>query len=269
MNTITIASSSMVKLDGTSCQEFVTSLVKEIESWPDGVDIAVFPEYCWGHCSEDFVIAEIRTLQKQNFFRFPIVFGTIAKKRDDGTYTNSAIIVLDNEEVNYIDKISVLTPEQNSRSVRTGFNSGVIKTRKFRYSIVVCADLWNFELVKSLTIDQNADILLVPSFTAVPKGYGDYAREQWYSLAITRSRELVIPIAIADHEATNSDYDVGKVSLIVDPSVKIDTIKKNMDLLYLSTSTTLIKTINLDIISEYRKYRQNIGIYRYNKINSI
>ena len=265
MNAITIVSSSMVKPKRISCQEFITSLVREIESWPDRIDIAVFPEYCWGNCSEDFIIDEIRTLQKQNFFKFPIVFGTIARKRAHDTYTNSAIVVLNNKEVEYIDKISVLTPEQNSRNVRTGSNSGVIKTRKFSFSIVVCADLWNFELVKSLTIDQNADILLVPSFTAVPKGYGDYAREQWYSLAITRSRELIIPIAIADHKVTKSDYDVGDVSLIVDPSIKIDTIKKNKDLLYLPSGISLIKTINLDDINEYKKYRENMGIYRYNK----
>ncbi len=269
MTTFTIASSSLVKLKGIPCKEFIGLLVKEIGSWPNGVDIAVFPEYCWGNCDEDFVISEIKSLQKHKFFKFPVIFGTIARENVDGTITNSAIIVLNNDNIKYIDKISVLKPEQNSRGVRTGTNTGIIKTKKINFSVVICADLWNFEMVKSITIDQNADLLIVPSFTAVQKGYGEYAREQWYSLAITRSRELVIPIVIADHKENTSEYDVGDVSLIVDPSIKTDTIQNNKDFLHLSSANTLIRTINLDDINEYRKYRENIGIYRYNKFNSI
>ena len=132
-NTITIASSSLVKLKGTSCKGFIKSIVNEIGSWPGEIDIAVFPEYCWGNCDEGFVISEIEKLQIQNFFNFPIVFGTIARKSSDGTNTNSAIIVLNNDKITYIDKISVLKPEQKSRKVRTGSNTGVIQTKNFTF----------------------------------------------------------------------------------------------------------------------------------------
>ena len=89
----------------------------------------------------------------------------------------------------------------------------------------------------------------------VPKGLGMYARYQWFALALTRSREFVTPIVIADHLLSTQDYDVGASSLIADPAVKHPGISTLEAFFTLPTGQITTASLNRERIEEYRVYR--------------
>ncbi len=91
----------------------------------------------------------------------------------------------------------------------------------------------------------------------------NYAQVQWFSLAIVRSRELLVPIAIADHKNKSINFDVGEVTLIVDPSLKESKLKLQSDFLFLPINGSIVKTIDLEDILKYKQYRGKLGIISY------
>ena len=166
-----------------------------------------------------------------------------------------------NNKLYFSSKERVLSREKE-RGVLAGHNLGAITYKGIKLGVVICADLWNAKLIEDLVVARKIDLLLIPSFTVVPTDYSKYAKQQWLSLGISRSREFIIPLVIADHGTHGKEYDVGKVSCIIDPSLKsakmktqedfINTIPKNED--YIS------RIIDLNKIENYRKYRNELGI---------
>ena len=185
----------------------------------------------------------------------------MAVKEDCGKIKNKSIILL-NHKIQFSPKELVLSGERN---IVGGKNIGAIIYNGVRLGVLICADLWSARLVEELVIVQKIDLLLVPAFTVVPIKYGKYAKQQWLSLGISRSREFIVPIVIADHGVNGSDYDVGGVSCIIDPSKKSAQMSKQEDFVDLVANDEYYTcyTFDLDKIDNYRKYRNELGIINF------
>lgn len=243
-----------------SITSFAKKLKEIIYSWDEDTFIGVFPEYCWGHTDIEQVNIVLEDLISDPKIKCGLILGTVATKENDGTSKNKAIILLKNK-IYYSSKEKVLSREKE-RNITIGKNIGAINYDGIRIGVLICADLWSAKLLEDLIITQKIDLLLIPAFTAVPKEYGDYARQQWLSLGISRSREFIIPIVIADHAIHGSDYDIGGVSCIIDPSWKSPKMKKQEDFLKLISKKEyyVSYTFDLEKIENYRKYRNDLGI---------
>lgn len=231
--------------------------------WPDNITLGVFPEYCWGFSESMAVLKHVEEFINELPDNLTLVLGTTNFDTGDGYNTNNAIIINDKRKFVFIPKSHTLAGERKLRHVENGVNPGVISSSGIRIGVLVCADLWDAELVKRLVIDENADLLAVPAFTTVPKGYAAYSKQQWLSLSITRSREFVVPLIIADHAIDREEYDVGKATNIADPSKKHEDMNNFSDFLDLPQNNTIISKLDFEAIQRYRDYRISSGILSY------
>ena len=254
---LTNENSNTLKQYLAKIKEIICSLNKE------HITILILPEYCWGSISSiefENSLSNIQALLGDNDY---IVYGTYPWKKNGERY-NMAFFGNNSGIIQEIPKTRVLEGEIKRNQVVSGINPGVINVKDLKIAVIICADIWDNILLNKIIKDQQADILLIPSFTVVPKGHSDYAKMQWYSLAIVRSREYLVPIAIADHmeNKNNSNYSTGKSTLIVDPSLKHEKMRLYEDFLELPKNNVSILEIELDEIQRYQQYRINKGLYQ-------
>jgi len=233
--------------ENESLRSFLGRVGEEIDNWPNETSIGVLPEYCWGRNDSKSIIKELADFKKQLPQKLCLIFGT-TKIESNSVLTNSAIVISKSEKIVFIPKTHTLLGERKRNQVTNGINPGVIHINDLNLGVLVCADLWDGDLTKSLAHTQQADIIAVPAFTTVPKGLADYAKQQWYSLSISRSREFVVPLIIADHAEDGIDYDVGRVTNIADPSKKHQGMSGISDFLDLPQESTVISTLDFEKI---------------------
>lgn len=224
--------------------------------------IIVFPEYCWGDIPSKDVEARIDKIADVLMKKQQVVLGS-HPIYEDNIVTNSAIYLNGLGDRYFVPKMRVLQNERDEKNVQPGMNPGIIKVNGLHILVLICADLWNAEFLIDTLQNGTIDLILVPSFTVVPPGFSEYARTQWYSLAITRSREFIVPLVVADHPKNTPIYDVGMATCIADPSIKHNNIKSYDDFLQLPNHDIAMAEIDFDKIAEYREYRHQKGIYRY------
>jgi predicted amidohydrolase len=240
--------------------DFTQRILTEIRSWEETVGLGVFPEYCWGGAKSSEIFEQVSIIKKAISSKMILVLGTTGIENRNGTITNNALILTKHDPLYLIPKTHTLMGERMRSNVIDGENTGVIEINGLRIGVLICADLWDGDLVKQLATTQRADLLAIPAFTTVPKGYSAYAKQQWYSLSISRSREFVIPILVADHAINGKEYDVGSATNIADPSKKHDKMVNIDDFLDLPKNATVISKLDFEAIREYRKYRIQTGL---------
>ncbi|MHA2097540.1 MAG: nitrilase-related carbon-nitrogen hydrolase [Candidatus Kariarchaeaceae archaeon] len=258
MNSLTFVSTSITRALHESTTEYGFRIESLLSGISNDVDVVVFPEYCWGDASIEEV--EVQLNQIRSKFKFNIIFGSLPFDLKTGITTNNAIISILGKDIIYSPKTIPMEGERDHHNIKPGPNIGVIEINGIKSGIVICADLWNWKLIYELVVKKGVKVLLVPAFTIVPKGHRDYAKYQWLSLAITRSREFVVPIIIADHSKNGDDYDVGAVTCIIDPSVKNPSIRSIHDFIYSTENNFVSRKINFELIKEYRDYRERNGL---------
>lgn len=258
MTSLVVASLSLTISPDEDLSSFIKRVTGSLLTIPKDTDIVVFPEYCWGHTPFTEVISSLERIKSD--FRFNVIFGSHAFQLTNAATTNNAIISIIDHELLFSSKTIPMEGERERNNIEPGLNIGVIEVKNIKFGVIICADLWNWKLVYDLVVKQGAELLIVPAFTVVPKGYREYAKYQWLSLAITRSREFVIPLVIADHHVNGIEYDVGAVSCIIDPSIKNESIKNIDDFVILPKGELATYTIDFDPINRYRKYRSRNGL---------
>jgi len=258
VTSVTVASISLTIFTDENIFSFTNRITEYLLQVPKETDIVVFPEYCWGHAHFKEIIKYLERIKSE--FRFTIIFGSHPFQLDKQKTTNNAIISIINRKIMYSPKTITMEGEKERNNIEPGENIGVVNLGDIKLGVIICADLWNWKLIYNLVVNQGAELLVVPAFTVVPKGYRDYAKYQWLSLAITRSREFVVPIVIADHHLNTQEYDVGAVSCVIDPSIKNEKIKAVEDFVILPVGELATYTINFDLIDNYRDYRSRNGL---------
>lgn len=249
---------SLTNFPDEALDQFLIRINNVLSKISSDTDVIVFPEYCWGENNFEDVrkcIDKIRTN-----YNFNIVFGSHPFELEKNKTTNNAIISIIEDELKFSPKTIPMEGEKERNNIIAGENLGIIEINNIKVGIVICADLWNWRLIRDIVTNQKADILLVPAFTVVPKGHREYAKYQWLSLAITRSREFVVPIAIADHSDNGEIYDVGNVTCVIDPSRKDPSISVIEDFVNLPTDNFVSYNLNFGLIQDYREYRRRNGL---------
>jgi len=259
---ITITSIGKTNRDESTLNQYQILLQSIIQGHPT-TTIFLLPEYAWGDV-DPFHISKVTT-QLQSLLRDHqyLLYGSYVTEQESGSY-NTAGIVSRTSLLGEVQKTNVLDDEKSRNNVVSGVNPGAIEIEGIRVGIVICADLWNGELLTWLVEDEKIDLLLIPAFTVVPPDYHSYAKIQWYSLAIVRSREFLIPLAIADHSDSTERYAVGAVTSIVDPSLKQSSMRSQEDFLILSDNHIVSAELDLDEVQAYRQYRVDKGLYQKN-----
>lgn len=260
---ISLFSSNLTKLENESFHDFTERLIDEIQQIPNDNLISVFPEYCWGNSSIDEILLFMDNVKDEEANGKAILFGSAPFAIKSGDKTNNAILLHDNSSIHYFPKSHLTAEETRRHQLVGGTGSHQTKIGGIKIGILICADLWDAGLVKNLIIKNKIQILAVPAFTVVPIGFAQYARYQWFSLCLTRSREFVLPIVVADHSYStpNNKFSVGGITNIIDPSIKHKNIKTMEDFFTLPLGTSVSSIVNLEKVAKYRIYRSENRMY--------
>ena len=246
-----IVTSSLVRDMNAPFNCFTEKLEAEIKSFPIDTLLAVFPEYCWRLTPEAEVFYYIETLKSKISPDICVVLGTLEFILHD-KYTSNAII-LHNNTLYYVPKTKILSSEVNN-GVSPGVNPGVIVLPHFRLAVLICGDLWEPSLLYKLIIEQKADIIAVPAWTAVTKGKRTSARLDWYSLSRTVSTQYSVVVAVADHLYNYPRTDVANATIIFSPDNRDKTFPTQDEV------PKDIANINLAAIEQSRQRWKNKGL---------
>ena len=210
-----VVTSSLVRDMEKGFSVFQSEIEAEIALCPSDTALIVLPEYCWRDTPPVEVFKYIDELKEKLSPHLTMVLGTLEFKLN-GKYTNNAIIISD-KRTWFVPKTKVLDGEIHQNMV-PGENPGVIRLPLFTLAVVVCADLWEASLIHKLVIQENADILVAPSWTATRKGNRQWAKLDFITLAKSRSLEFSIPVVVSDHYHNRPTTDVANALIIADPS---------------------------------------------------
>jgi predicted amidohydrolase len=131
----------------------------------------------------------------------------------NGHYTNNSIVV-SNQKIAYVPKTQILRGEAN-QGLESGLNQGPIPLSDYHLAVLICADLWNLDLIQRVA--NQTQVIACPAWTATTVGQRAYAKFLWESLVWTRSHECGIPIIVSDHFFNTETRDVANATFINDP----------------------------------------------------
>ncbi|MFX0093181.1 MAG: carbon-nitrogen hydrolase family protein [Candidatus Hodarchaeota archaeon] len=195
------------------------------------------------------------------------VIGGSVETLDQNEHRVNRSFILDRygKVVGTYDKRKTLFFEQK-RNVRRGSEPCILTLDGLTLAVEICADLWFPELSRSL-VRTEVDVLFVPAMTTVTTPeHTNYGRWLWHNLAVTRARENIIPVVVADHALAYHEgyYATCGASCIVDPSVRFTNIEgpsfQALKSLSQGQKGSIISTISLTKIREYRDYRIEMGL---------
>lgn len=268
LTTTTVAAlqPSLVRLDPEANYEAIRTMVGDIVAG-GSVDVIVLPEAFDGvapdvdatesardiaAASRQF-IGELARSAKAN-----VVGGSIADYRDDGQIQNVCVVA---------DRAGRIVGEYAKRTLfaieaarRTpGDAPGIFELEGLRVAVLICADLWYPELARELR--SRADLLCVPAKSTVPSlEFVDYARTLWWSMAMTRSVENVLPVVVSDW--CERAHDVGHTSgaaSVNDPAGRPD-VSRLQQRIGSGGAGALVARIDLDAVAGIRQYRRAVGL---------
>ena len=153
--------------------------------------------------------------------------------------------------------------------VTPGENITIFDLDGWKIGVLICADLWYPELCRELV--GQIDILGVPAQSVVRKAaYQTYGRKLWHALALTRSQENSIIVAVADHAAgSRTPFACGGAS-ISDPTAALseNTINSIQIILDDGAPGFLNTSVNKKSLAAFRKYRQKSGLLPVYKVKN-
>ena len=262
-NVIKIMGIPRVIEDEETIDEFITRIQHIAISHPQYVhtEIIVLPEYAWGRSTLNIesILERVRKWKNHP----SLILGTGLYDQMGEIY-NCAIVISRDNTLHLIPKKNPLKFEREQGKVMRGeskerLRGNVLILDKWKVGIIICADMWDHDLIKEI-VAENIDLLICPAMTITQPGLRQYAKYQWYSLGITRSREFVIPICVVDNPTESEKHETGRATFIVDPSKKTPDIQKQQDFLILPNENILYGEINLNQIEKYKQYRIDQGM---------
>ncbi|OLS23232.1 MAG: hypothetical protein HeimC3_25730 [Candidatus Heimdallarchaeota archaeon LC_3] len=233
------------------------------------ISMLVLPEYALGnvvrHPSKtiDYVhiLEDCKDLTKK--FNFNLFSGSAAIN-ENGLWKNRSFITDSNGKTHFYDKQKLFNYEKKLNFSPGSKSLIVTLPVNIRVQILICSDFWFPELIRE-EINNLPDVVLVPAMSVVPKeNLIEYGKWLWYSLAITRSRENVLPVAVADWsiQSFSKSWTCG-ASCILNPSIKWTT-EEELNAAFVTINEKdhgFISTIiSLQEVYEYRKYRRETGL---------
>ena len=202
-----------------------------------------------------------------------LVPGTYLLKRESGKMSNRADVISAGKVLTSVDKRHSFAEEQKHLSLNKT-KPQIIETMGIKYSIAICADFWFLNTFREVFME--CDLILGPIQAVVSNNdYSQYGKFYWNALSITRAKENVVSLCIADSPAPHSSSITGEkveqsyaqgsgASIIVDPTIRF-TNDSSSDLLGISYSNpekemAISQNINIEEVREYKKYRKSVGL---------
>jgi len=148
---------------------------------------------------------------------------------------------------------------ERRRQVNPGEDTLIVRLDGVACGILICADLWYPELVRSMA--GLIDVLLVPAQTTLrAESEPSYARWLWHTLAMTRAQENVIAVFVSDQAATSqAPFRCGGVACATDPSAEPDVAAMQRALADGGPGTVAAR-IDLARLWRFRDYRRENGL---------
>ena len=130
--------------------------------------------------------------------------------------------------------------------------------------LLICSDFWYPELIRKDLFDL-PDLIVVPASSVVPrKELTTYGRTLWYSLAMTRARESVVPVMVSDWAFQNmKDAWTSGGSSLVNPSARWTNdqeFQENNVQIPAGEEGIISINISQKAVSDYRQYRREVGL---------
>ena len=191
-----------------------------------------------------------------------VIGGSVVRRDDHGRITNTCFVAdRAGRIVGEYAKRKLFATEADRRT--PGRTPGVFDLGDLRVGVLICSDLWHPELARELA--GRVDVLCVPAKTTVASSeFVAYARTLWWSMAMTRSVENVLPLVVADwcEQAHPTVYTSGGSS-VNDPSGRPD-VDRLQHRLETGRPGHLVCQIDLDAVAQIRQYREAVGLLTRN-----
>ncbi len=225
------------------------------------------PEYAFGNRqsyskeNEHKMISELGSFAQEH--KCYIIAGSSAHPQGD-TWVNRSL-VFDPNGVNQFsyEKTHPFNYEKIS-GISPGTNREVYTVNNLKIKLLICSDLWFPEEIRSLQ-EEKIDLIIVPAMAVVKnESLVAYGQSLWHSLALTRSKENVIPLVVSDWaiQPMRDSYTCGS-SCIINPSVRWSNNKEELSAFNKFTTKTdgaLSLIISRNAISENQKYRRDVRL---------
>lgn len=232
--------------------------------------IITLPEYALGNKTKqniedhfDDVFDSISQFCIEN--EINLISGSYAHKVEGGWKNRLLVWDKNGRIISEYDKKYLFNFERKNNFI-PGDKSGIISfmLEKLKLKLLICSDLWFPEEIRNI-LNERLDILIVPAMSVVPKhDLISYGRWLWHSLAITRSRENVIPVVVSDWAVQKfGDSWTCGTSSIINPSIRwTNEIEYNNAFNHFQNGEEgiIYSIINRDKIEEYKNYRQKAGL---------
>jgi len=191
-----------------------------------------------------------------------VVGGSVVRRDDGGRVTNTSFVAdRTGRIVGEYAKRMLFATEADRRT--PGRTPGVFDLGDLRVGVLICSDLWHPELARELA--GRVDVLCVPAKTTVASSeFVVYARTLWWSMAVTRSVENVLPLVVADWcERDHQTVHTSGGSSVNDPSGRPD-VARLQRRIESGSPGHLVGRIDLDAVAQIRQYREAVGLLTRN-----
>lgn len=225
------------------------------------------PEYAFGNKSNyseeniSLIHKELSSFaQEKNSF---VIAGSYACPEEQLWFNRS--IIFDNQGKNsyYYDKTHPFNYELKS-GISPGRNRNFYTIDGLKVKILICADLWFPEEIRNL-YKEKIDLIIVPSMAVVRNSHlVNYGKTLWQSLALTRSKENVIPLMVSDWavQPVRGSFTCGS-SCIINPSIRWkDEVEEKISFNKFEKEGdgAISSIISKTAIINYQKYRREVGL---------
>ncbi|MBN1344808.1 MAG: carbon-nitrogen hydrolase family protein [Phycisphaerae bacterium] len=187
-----------------------------------------------------------------------VVGGSVVCSTEAGGLANTCFVAdRSGRIVGQYSKRKLFAAEATRRT--PGQGPGIFDLGGLRVGVLICADLWHPELAREYR--HEVDVLCVPAKSICPSSeHLGYARLMWWSLAVTRASENVLPLVVSDWcgGCDGKQWTAG-VTSVNDPSGRPDVERVHRRLAE-GQAGVLIVQIDLDAVAEIREYRQAVGL---------
>jgi len=260
--TVTALQPSLTWLEPESNLRVIREMADRVAA-SGSVDVIVLPEAFDGVPAEmdasrgadhvrEFVVELARRTEAH------VVGGSVAYRHSDGRVFNSCFVV--DRTGRLIGEYAKRKLFASERATRTpGEAPGLFDLEGLRIGVLICSDLWYPELAREMY--GRVDLVCVPAKTTVPsREFVRYARVLWWSLALTRAVENVVPVVVSDWcEQSHPTCRTAGATSVNDPAGRPD-VERTQRRIEEGHEGVVVAQIDLDAVEQVRAYRRSAGL---------
>ncbi|MHA1449015.1 MAG: carbon-nitrogen hydrolase family protein, partial [Candidatus Hodarchaeales archaeon] len=230
------------------------------------IDVILLPEYFSGAIpgNKNYNGEIIDFIKELAGYSGSVVCGSTLWVENSDLYSNKCIIYGPDEELITTSLKQKPFKSEKGTNFRKGEGFGYFQLNGFKFGISICNDTWwPVSYREGL---KECEIVLIPIMSSVEnQAMINYGRLTWWNLAMTRSKENVQYLVVADHAAGTRRIEAGRKFTTCGASIVTDPCSRNvndMARMIKNGNKGLLKvTLNKESLIVYRNYRKSAGMY--------